>query len=152
MAQENPNFIMLSPADRQLIEEDHARLRKFLCDLCDTCGEPASAGDCQHCGHEKFASCKGLLPSFFYDFQDILAVHFETEERIMSGIPHTETTKAYFQQHQDDHALLMLELHQLMQESIALIQHGNAGEAIRKFQQLIRNRLHEQDDFLAALK
>lgn len=153
MPQINTNLITLSAADRQLIEKEHARLERFLCDLSDICSEHVSiadglsAADCRKCGNEKFSSCQGLLPSFFYDFHDLLAEHFESEEKIMISLPQTEALNKYFRQHQEDHALLMQELQQLIQESTALVRQGNIAEAILQFQQLIKSKLREHDHF-----
>lgn len=151
MPQSNPNFITLSAADRQVIENEHARLAQFLCDLCDICGEPVPSADCHKCGNEKFASCQGLLPSFFYDFHDLLNEHFENEETIMSSLPQSEPLDEYLRQHQEDHALVIQELQHLIRESTVLSQQGNVVVAIQQFRQLIKSRLREHDRFFDAI-
>lgn len=143
MPQINSNFIALSAVDRQLIEEEHARLERFLCDLCDTCSEFMSKVDCHRCDKEKVASCQGRLPSFFYDFHDLVAEHCEHEEKIMYGISQTEELNDYLRLHQEDHARIMQDVKQLIQESTVLIQQGNVAVAIRQFYQLIKDRFGE---------
>lgn len=139
MTLQNLLSIRLSPADRHLIENDHARLERFLSDLRDTCSHFMSAEGCNKCGFEKVATCKGRLPSYFYDFYDLVSEHCENEEFIMSKLPHSELLEEFLRLHKEDHARLMRELKILIQESTMLVNQGNVAVSIRQFYQLIND-------------
>lgn len=127
------NLNELSTDDRQLIEAEHARLEQFLQDLYDTCTEMVSSQDCDHCDRGKFAACQGRLPSFFYDFYDLVADHFENEEKIMSDTLHSDIGYEFLRQHNREHAKLMREVKDLIDESSVLNRQGEVAEAIRHF-------------------
>lgn len=116
MPLENQPMGILSAADRLLIEEEHTRLERMLNDLCDTCSNFATLTDCRHCSKEKIASCQGRLPSFFFDFQDFVAEHFENEESIMDRMIRPSDINEYLRKHQQEHATLMLSVKRLVQE------------------------------------
>ncbi len=141
-----PIHITLSASDRRIIDDEHARLDRFLRDLCETCPEFTSLEDCHNCGHEKTASCQGRLPSFFYDFHDLVAEHFENEEKIMAGKLQSEEERDYLRRHQEEHARLMREVRSLIKESTELSQRGNVAAAIRRFHHLIKDRFSEHAD------
>ena len=86
--------------ERQLIEDEHAHLERFLRDLRDTCCEFYSLKGCQGCGREKIASCQGRLISFEHVFLDFVIEHFGNEEKNMSEISRTQDTNEYFRLHQ----------------------------------------------------
>lgn len=127
----------LSAADRLLLDEEHIRLERFLKDLRDTCENFSAQGNCYSCSRTQVASCQGRLTSFFYDFLDLLAVHFENEEKIMRGSLKNADHDAYFRQHQAEHAKLIQEVKNLMQESFVFSQQGNPSEAIRRLDRKI---------------
>lgn len=122
----------LSPADRQIIDEEHERLEQFLHDLRDTCENFSAHGNCYHCSRAQVATCQGRLTSFFYDFLDLVAEHFENEERIMSNTLLIADDDQYFRQHQAEHARLIREVRELMYESAVFSNQGNPSEAIRR--------------------
>ncbi|HQR50940.1 MAG TPA: hypothetical protein PKW44_04820 [Methylophilaceae bacterium] len=131
MTQLEHGFSALSAADRQLIEDEHARLELFLQDLRDTCCEYETTQSCQGCGKEKAACCQGRLTSFFYDFLDLIEQHFENEENIMRRLTPAAEDGLYFIQHQQAHAGLMLKVRAAMHEAGALNKQGKTAEAIR---------------------
>jgi hypothetical protein len=145
MPQINPGFTGLAANDQRAIEAQHARLEQLLKDLCDTCSEFNRHADCSLCPREKVACCQGRLPSFLYDFLDLVADHFETEEQIMSQLlqPSEIAYREYLRRHREEHANLMREVKQLIQQSGELSKQGNVGEAIRLFHQLISRRFSE---------
>lgn len=97
------DFRELTTVERQLIEDEHAHLERFLRDLRDTCCEFYSLKGCQGCGREKIASCQGRLISFEHVFLDFVIEHFGNEEKIMSEISRTQDTNEYFRLHQQEH-------------------------------------------------
>lgn len=133
----------LSAEDHRLIEDEHARLERFLHDLRDTCKEFCTQNDCQGCERERIASCRGRLTSFFYDFLDLVAEHFENEEKIMRGSLLAMEDSPYYRQHQEEHASLMREMRTLMQESAALSEQGNTAQAIRQLYSRVTARFGE---------
>lgn len=134
-----PNHISseLAAVDRLLIDEEHARLEQFLNDLCDTCDNFSAQGECYGCSRAQVATCQGRLASFFYDFLDLVAEHFEHEETIMRGIMTTTEDERHFLLHQAEHARLMSEVKSLMRESSAISRQGNPSEAMRRLDRMI---------------
>ena len=130
-------FSELSAADRLLIDEEHARLEQFLHDLRDTCENFGAQGDCYGCSRAQVATCQGRLTSFFYDFLDLVAEHFENEEKIMYVSLPAADDNEFFRQHQAEHARLMSEVKSLMRESSAQSNRGNPSEAIRQLDRKI---------------
>jgi len=57
MGMQQPGLRALSLTECQLIEDEHARLERFLRELRETCCEFDSLEECQDCGREKIASC-----------------------------------------------------------------------------------------------
>lgn len=145
MPQLNLGLTRLSANDQHAIEAQHARLEQILHDLCDTCSEFNRHADCSLCAREKVACCQGRLPSFLYDFLDLVAEHFETEEQIMDQLlqPSETAYGEYLQRHREEHTNLMREVKKLIQQSSALSKQGNVSEAIRLFHQLISQRFSE---------
>lgn len=121
----------LNPADRQLIDQEHARLEQFLHNLGDTCCELGSQKNCTNCARDKFASCQGRLTSFHYDFLDLVTEHFENEEKIMCDRLRMSNDE-YFHKHRGAHAKLMRDLTEMMRVSSILNRRGNTAEAIRQ--------------------
>ncbi len=144
------DFTLLSAADRQLIEAEHARLEQFLNDLRDTCEKYRSSGNCFGCDREQVATCQGRLTSFFFDFLDLIAEHFDNEERIMRDVLPSSDLEGYFHQHQAAHARLTREVRELMRESAIFSNQGNPSEAIRrlerKISELFGRHAHVFDD------
>lgn len=130
-----------SAADLLLIDEEHARLEQFLNDLRDTCDNFGAQGNCYGCSRAQVATCQGRLASFFYDFLDLLAEHFENEERMMReslmAEADDEVDDEHFRQHRAEHARLMSEVRNLMQESAVLSHQGNPSEAVRQLDRKI---------------
>lgn len=145
MPQINLGLTRLAANDQRAIQAQHARLEQLLNDLSDTCSEFYRHADCSLCPREKVACCQGRLPSFLYDFLDLVADHFETEEQIMSQLlqPSETAFSEYLRHHREEHANLMREVKQLIQQSSALSKQGNVGEAIQLFHQLISRRFRE---------
>ncbi len=143
MTRKKQNVIVITYADRQLIEDEHAHLARLLCDLCDVCSAPALDVDCQLCSREKVASCQGRLPSFFHDFREFANAHFEHEEKIAASIKSSSTDGMNLKLHRQAHANLMREINQLIQESSAMNLQGNVRRAIRHFHQLILDKFGE---------
>ncbi len=137
------NIIPLAASDRQLIEEEHARLERFLTELCDTCIEFRTFSDCHGCDRERVASCRGRLPSFFHDFHDLIAEHFDNEERIMRSYLKEAHENEYIKLHNEEHAKLMREVKQLIQEAAAQTEQGNVVAAIQQFHKSITSRFGE---------
>ena len=127
----------LSTADRMLIDAEHARLEQFLCDLRDTCENFGAQGDCYRCSRAQVATCQGRLTSFFYDFLDLIAEHFENEEKIMLGSFPASGEDDEIARHQKEHARLMMEVKGLMRESAEFSSQGNPSEAIRRLEKKI---------------
>jgi len=124
----------LSPSERHLIDEEHARLEQFLEDLRDTCENFGKQGNCFGCNRTQVATCQGRLNSFFYDFLDLVDAHFETEEKIMLGSLKASNEDDFFKKHQAEHARLMAEVKDLMRESSIFSQQGNPSEAIYRLE------------------
>jgi hemerythrin len=141
--QSGHNFRELSEAERFLIEDEHARLERFLQDLRETCSEFVNQEECHGCAREKIASCQGRLTSFFYDFLDLVSVHFENEEKVISEILQTQEASDYFRHHQKEHANLMREMESLMHESSAISRQGRTAAAIRNLYQRVAERFIE---------
>lgn len=137
MLQPDQIFSELSAADRLLIDEEHARLEQFLNDLRDTCEKFGAQGNCYGCSRAQVATCQGRLTSFFYDFLDLVAEHFENEENVMRASLAAADDDEYFRQHRAEHARLMREVKSLMQESSVLSNQGNPSEAIRRLDRKI---------------
>lgn len=131
MTQPDQNFSVLSAADRRLIEDEHARLEHFLDDLRDTCHEFVTNQTCQFCDRARMACCKGRLNSFFHDFQDLVAQHFDNEETILRHLVPTLQEEEYFIRHQQAHERLMVEVREALRQSLALNGQGETAEAIR---------------------
>lgn len=137
MQQHDQNSNILSAGDRLLIDAEHARLEQFLCDLRDTCENFGAQGDCYRCSRTQVATCQGRLTSFFYDFLDLIAEHFENEEKIMRNTLPPVDEDQYFVRHQQEHARLVLEVRALMRESAEYSSQGNPSEAIRRLESKI---------------
>jgi hemerythrin len=123
----------LSDADRHLIEAEHLRLEQFLTDLYDTCSEMAPDCGCNNCDSGQIAACQGRLPSFFYDFYELVSDHFDNEEMIMRDSLWSDSGYELLRQHNQEHARLMREVKNLIEESTRLNRQGNVAAAIRHF-------------------
>lgn len=143
MPQPDLNFSNLSPADRLQIEHEHQRLAMFLHDLHDTCCKFQTLEDCQGCGREKIACCQGRLASFRFDFFDLVAEHIENEEQIMRSSLGDAGCDEYLRRHQEEHAQVLREMKDWMQEMSALSRDGHTAAAIRKLHQKITARFGE---------
>lgn len=137
MLQADQNFHKLSDADRLLIDAEHVRLEQFLRDLRDTCENFLAIGNCYSCTRAQIATCQGRLTSFFYDFLDLIAEHFENEEKIMRNNSHLFDDDPYFRLHQEEHARLIREVRELMRESAEFSSKGNPSEAIHRLERKI---------------
>lgn len=140
----------LSTSDRLLIDAEHARLEQFLKDLRDTCENYGASGNCYGCSRVQVATCQGRLTSFFFDFLDLIAEHFDNEEKIMLGTIDAVEMEEYFHRHQAAHARLTREVRELMRESAVFSNQGNPSEAIRrlerKISELFGQHAHTYDD------
>jgi len=123
----------LSLTERQLSQDEHARLERFLRELREACSEFNSLEECQDCSREKIASCQGRLISFTHDFLDFVIGHFENEEKIMSEIYSTQQSNRNFQLHQQEHMKLVREMESLMHELSVMSRRGHTASAIREF-------------------
>ena len=128
---------VLSASERRMIDDEHARLEQFLKDLRDTCENFGASGNCYGCTRAQVATCQGRLASFFYDFLDLIAEHFENEEKIIQGMLKAADEDAYFLQHQAEHHRLIEEVRKLMRASSLMSQRGNPSEAIRQLEGFI---------------
>jgi hemerythrin len=135
----------LAPADYSMIEKEHARLNRFLSDLRDTCCNLDNQLGCQSCSSEKLASCRGRLPSFFFDIIDLVGKHFYNEESIMLSRPHVTVEYEYFRIHRQAHAKIMQELNAIVGESFSLAKQGNLSEGYRQFYKKVSVLLEEHD-------
>jgi hemerythrin len=127
----------LAASEQRLIDDEHARLEQFLTDLRDTCENFGANGNCYGCTRTQVATCQGRLSSFFYDFLDLVAEHFENEEKIILGTLKAADKDAYFLQHQAEHSRLIEEVRKLMRASSLMSQRGNPSEAIRQLEGFI---------------
>jgi hemerythrin len=134
MKQQNQdsNALPLPPGHRFLIDEEHARMERFLRDLYDTCAELEAEG-----GEDKVASCQGRLNSFLYDFLDIISEHFENEERLMEACLAVQEDKDYFRRHRAAHEKLARQVKILMRETAEMSKQGSTALAIRHLYQQI---------------
>ena len=145
------DFRELTTVERQLIEDEHTHLERFLRDLRDTCCEFYSLKGCQGCGREKIASCQGRLISFEHVFLDFVIEHFGNEEKIMSEISRPQDTNEYFRLHQQEHDRLLQEMESLMHKLSTKSKQGHTAVAIREFHyrvaELFGKHAHTFDDF-----
>jgi hemerythrin len=123
----------LSEDDRQLIEAEHLRLEQFLSDLHETCSELIPDCGCAHCDSGKLSACQGRLPSFFYDFCELVSDHFDNEEKIMRDSLWSDSGYELLRQHNQEHARLMGEVKKLIEECSVFNRQGNVAGAIRHF-------------------
>ena len=123
------------------IDEEHSRLAQMLRDLCETCG--GSVADCRSCSKEKVVSCQGRLPSFLYDFQELVHENFDHEERVFNDELLSETDRHNLQLHRAAHANLMREIGHLIQQSAELSWQGDVATAIRHFRQFITDKFDD---------
>ena len=135
----------LASADYLLIEEEHARLDRLLHDLRDTCCNLDNLLNCEGCGNEKLASCRGRLPSFAHDIIDLTSKHFYHEESIMLSRPHVTEEYEYFRVHHQAHVDLMQKLYALLGECSSLDGQGSSAEGFRQFYKRLSGLLEEHD-------
>jgi len=130
MLQLDQNSSAISAADRLLVEQEHFRLEAFLHDLRGTCSKLGAALDCG-CDKEQMACCQGRVASFYYDFLDLAATHFDNEENIMRASLPAADDDVYFQSHQQAHARLLREVQASMRQALALSKQGKTAAAIQ---------------------
>ncbi|NOT67761.1 MAG: hypothetical protein HOP04_05445 [Methylophilaceae bacterium] len=135
----------LTPTDYLLIEDEHNRLKRFLGDLHDTCCNLDNLLNCQSCSKEKFASCRGRLPSFFLDLMDIVDKHFYHEEAIMLNRPNITEDYEYFRNHSHAHAKILLELSAIIRKCVAIDKLDTTAESYRQFFQNISDLFEAHD-------
>jgi hemerythrin len=133
----------LSDDDRQLIEAEHLRLEQFLGELYETCSEMVPDFGCSGCDSGKFAACQGRLPSFFYDFYELVSNHFDNEEKIMRDSLWSESGYELLRQHNQEHARLMREVKELIEECSTFNKQGNVAAAIRHFHNKVTDMFGE---------
>lgn len=120
----------LDPADRALIDAEHARLERFMLDLRDTCENFGANGDCYQCSKGQVATCQGRVTSFLYDFMDLIAEHVENEEAIMRHTLADADNDTHFQAHQAEHARILRDVRELMRVSSVHATRGNPSASI----------------------
>jgi hemerythrin len=135
----------LAAADYLLIEKEHALLERFLGDLRDTCCNLDNLLNCQSCGNEKLASCRGRWPSFAHDIVELAGKHFYHEESIMLGRQHVTEEYEYFRIHHQAHVDVMQKLYALLDECSLLDEQGNTDESYRQFYKQLTDLLEEHD-------
>ena len=135
----------LAPADYFLIEEEHERLKSLLHDLHDTSCNLDNMLSCQSCSREKFASCRGHLPSFFHDLIDVAGKHFYHEESIMLSRPNVTEDYEYFRNHRQAHANIMRELDVIVSECSSLDKMEKTDESYRQFYKRLSDLFEEHD-------
>lgn len=135
----------LAPGDYAVIEDEHSRLHKFLSNLYTTCCNIDNHLPCDSCTGEKHASCKGHLPSFFYDLLDLCGKHFFHEESIMLGRPHVTEEYEYFRLHRQAHQKIMRDLNRLVIECGSLGKQGNVAQSYRHLHKEISDLFEEHD-------
>jgi hemerythrin len=135
----------LSPDDYLLIEKEHSRLERYLKDLRDTCCNMENQLNCQSCSSEKSASCRGQLPSYFYDLNDLVGKHFYNEESIMLSRPNITEDYGYFRNHRQAHLSVMRELQEIVGKCALLARQGHTADAYRQLYRDISNVLDEHD-------
>lgn len=122
----------LAHPDYPLIESEHKRLEIFLHDLRDTCDQLDSSLSCHGCGSEKFASCKGRVPSFFLDLMDLIDKHFYHEETIMLR-RHGDKTDEHFDNHCLAHTQIMQKLNVIIKDCYSIHKQGATADGYRQF-------------------
>jgi len=135
----------LAPADYFLIEEEHARLKGLLHDLHDTCCNLDNLLSCQSCSSEKFASCRGRLPSYIHDLIDLVDMHFYHEESIMLSRPQVTVKYEYFRIHKQAHDSIMQELNSIVGECFSLDKLEKTAEGYRHFYKRLSDLFEEHD-------
>ncbi len=135
----------LATDDYVVIEEGHSRLHKFLNDLYNTCCNLDNQLNCDSCSGEKHASCKGHLPSFFYDLLDLTSKHFYHEESIMLSRPHVTEEYEYFRRHRQAHQNILRELNRLVNECTSLNKQSATAQSYRHLYKTISELFEEHD-------
>lgn len=135
----------LAPADYQLIEEEHGRLKGLLHDLHETCCNLENLVSCKSCSSEKVSSCRGRLSSFIHDLIDLADMHFYHEESIMSNSQLITVDYEFFRLHQLAHDSIMKELNLIVSECSSLNKMGETAISYRKFYEEISGLFEEHD-------
>jgi len=135
----------LAPDDYFLIEMEHSRIKKFMADLRKTCCNLENQLDCQSCSREKLGSCRGLLPSFFYDLVALIGRHFSNEESIMLSRPHVTEKYEYFRTHKKAHSEIMHQLDVIVSECKSLCDQGGTANSYRHLYSKILQLFEEHD-------
>jgi hypothetical protein len=130
-------LLVRSAAQRQLFEAELKRLELFMGDLRDTCVEFSSASDCSNCSKERVATCRGRLPSFYYDLHDLVAEHLENTEKVIGEAHKPERDAQVLKLRQQELAELMREVNRLVRESEIAGQQERIEVPIRQVYYLI---------------
>ena len=133
----------LKPADYLAIEKEHALLKKFLHDLHDACLALDKLD--QVSDHEALASYRGRLPSFLLYITELVANHFEHEEKIMLSRPHVTEEYEYFRAHRQAHAGIVRKLDALVSNCFALNTHKTIAEIYHLFYKSLLDLFEEHD-------
>ncbi|MGB7816192.1 MAG: hypothetical protein WBL28_07560 [Methylotenera sp.] len=133
----------LSPADRLVIDEEHALLEKFLKDLHDSCTTLDTLDQVKD--REELASYRGRLPSFLLYVSELVARHFETEETIMLSRPHVTEKYEYFRIHRQAHLDILRKLDALVSECFTFDDHKNTADVYHQFYDKLSALFEEHD-------
>jgi hypothetical protein len=135
----------LNPDDYIQIEDEHLRIQKYVTDLRNTCSNLTNNLECPSCSREKWGSCRGLLPSFFYDLIALIGRHFSNEESIMLSRPHVTEDYEYFREHRKAHYDIMHQLQEIIGESNSLGSQGSTADSYRHLHSRILLLFEEHD-------
>lgn len=135
--------VNLSSEDYILLEEEHKQLGKYLSDIRDTCINLENHLDCQGCGREKHASCRGRFPSFLYRLLETTSKHYSHEEAVLLAGLHVAEKYGYFQVHRQAHIDTIKAVKVVAEACDALEDRALTAEAYRQLYQKIGNLFEE---------
>lgn len=133
----------LKPADYLAIEKEHALLEKFLHDLHDACLALDKLD--LVIDREAVASYSGRLPTFLLYITELVANHFEHEEKIMLSRPNVTEKYEYFRAHRQAHADIVRKLDALVSNCFTLDAHKTTAEIYHLFYKSISSLFEEHD-------
>jgi len=109
-------IIRLSSEEYNLISKEHKELERYLeklRDVCDFSKEPARP-KCKDCTEAKFASCRGLVPSYLHYLYEVTFQHFSSEEKILLK----KEEKEKYLAHKNSHELILHHIDKLISNCV----------------------------------
>ncbi len=140
MSRRNQRLTAIPKQHRHLCGEEQTHLAHFLNDLCDNCDAFMTANNCNNCNKQKFAACQGRLPSFLYEFMDLVDRHLDNQRKLIDITPDTADACDHFKRH----SRLMHEVEDQIKELAAMNRQGNTLGSIRQLYQLLIDLFGEQ--------